>query len=68
MKSGRISTAIGLTVSIGPVIAAHLLSHSWMLDQLGAVILLPTPGAPWGDTIGAPRLRDEDKTRSTGRY
>jgi len=39
MKSVRISAAIGLTVSIGPVIAAHLLSHIWMLDQLGAVIL-----------------------------
>jgi hypothetical protein len=39
MKSGRISAAIGLTVTIAPVIAGHLLPQIWMLDQLGADIL-----------------------------
>jgi hypothetical protein len=39
MNSGSPSAAIGLTVAIGPVIAAHLLPQIWMLGQLGAVIL-----------------------------
>jgi hypothetical protein len=39
MSSVSPSAAIGLTVAIGPAIAAHLLPQIWMLDQLGAVIL-----------------------------
>jgi hypothetical protein len=39
MTSVSFSAAIGLTVAIGPAIAAHLLPQIWMLDQLGAVIL-----------------------------
>jgi len=39
MKSVYASAAIGLTIGIGPVIAAHLMPQLGMLDQLGAVIL-----------------------------
>jgi hypothetical protein len=39
MTSVSPSAAIGLTVAIGPVIAAHLLPQIWMFDQLGAVTL-----------------------------
>jgi hypothetical protein len=39
MSSVSPSAPIGLTVAIGPAIAAHLLPQIWMLDQLGAVIL-----------------------------
>ena len=39
MKSGRISTAIGLAVGVGPAIVAHLMPRLATLDKLGAVIL-----------------------------
>jgi hypothetical protein len=39
MKSGRISAAMGLIVTIGPVIADHLLPRIWVLVQPGAFIL-----------------------------
>jgi hypothetical protein len=39
MKSGRISTAIGLAVGAGPAIVAHFMPRIAMLDKLGAVIL-----------------------------
>jgi hypothetical protein len=39
MKSVGASAAIGLTIGVGPVIAAHLLPQIWMLDQLGVVLL-----------------------------
>jgi hypothetical protein len=35
----RATSAILRPIAIGPSIAAHLLPHIWMLDQLGAVIL-----------------------------
>jgi hypothetical protein len=44
MTSVSASAAIGLTVAIGPVIAARLMPHIWMLDHLGAVILGLTIG------------------------
>jgi hypothetical protein len=39
MTSVSASAAIGLTVAIGPVIAAHLVLQIWVLDQLGPIIL-----------------------------
>jgi hypothetical protein len=38
MKSGRISTAIGLAVGVGPAIVAHLMPRLATLDKLGAVV------------------------------
>ena len=39
MKSVYASAAFGLTIGVGPAIAAHLMPRLGMLDQLGAVIL-----------------------------
>lgn len=39
MQLAKISALIGLTISVGPAITAHLLPRLSMLDQLGAVVL-----------------------------
>jgi hypothetical protein len=39
MKSGRISTAIGLAVGVGPAIVAYLMPRLATLDKLGPVVL-----------------------------
>src|SRR5690348_10012148 len=57
MTSVSSSAAIGLTVAIGPVIAAHLLPQIWMFDQFGAVIL----GLIIGIQAACPRGTQHDR-------